>query len=57
MELVLGTSRAEWNEDADQTYKDKGLIVLEEFCGKSFFFLLDSHWDGEHFIQSLTLNS
>lgn len=37
MELVLGTSRAEWNEDADQTYKDKGLIVLGDSVERASF--------------------
>lgn len=46
MEMGLGTSRAEWNEDADQTYRNKYPMGPGGSCGKDFFVLFDSHWDG-----------
>lgn len=49
-----GTSRADWNEDVEETYRNKCPMYHWGFCGENIFVLSDSYWDRGHFIQTST---
>lgn len=48
------TSRAEWNEDADQIYRNSVLCTLGDSVERTTLSLSDSHCNRGHFIQTST---